>query len=166
MKKFLTISLLALACSVTGCATIFTGTKQKISFNSEPIQSQISISNHKGEVVHTGETPATVKLRKGRGYFMPAKYTVVFNKEGYQTHTVNINARMSGWYVGNIIFGGVVGFLIVDPLTGAMYTLKPNDIQAVLNEANAEGEGQNQTLTVVLKENIPEDIMAKAIKLN
>ena len=27
---------------------------------------------------------------------------------------------MNGWYIGNILFGGLIGFLIVDPLTGAM----------------------------------------------
>jgi hypothetical protein len=30
---------------------------------------------------------------------------------------------MDGWYIGNILFGGVIGFLIVDPATGAMWKL-------------------------------------------
>jgi hypothetical protein len=30
---------------------------------------------------------------------------------------------MDGWYIGNILFGGLIGILIVDPLTGAMWKL-------------------------------------------
>lgn len=30
---------------------------------------------------------------------------------------------MDGWYVGNIIFGGLIGLLLVDPITGAMWKL-------------------------------------------
>jgi len=30
---------------------------------------------------------------------------------------------MSGWYWGNILIGGLIGMLVVDPLTGAMYKL-------------------------------------------
>ncbi|WP_174263189.1 CsgG/HfaB family protein [Citrifermentans bemidjiense] len=30
---------------------------------------------------------------------------------------------MNGWYWGNIVFGGVIGLLIVDPATGAMWKM-------------------------------------------
>lgn len=30
---------------------------------------------------------------------------------------------MDGWYIGNLLFGGLIGMLIVDPATGAMYKL-------------------------------------------
>lgn len=39
---------------------------------------------------------------------------------------------MDGWYFGNILFGGLIGFLIVDPATGAMYTLKPDTLNVHL----------------------------------
>ncbi len=37
--------------------------------------------------------------------------------------TTRLEATLDGWYIGNIIFGGLIGFLIVDPLTGAMWKL-------------------------------------------
>lgn len=33
---------------------------------------------------------------------------------------------MDGWYMGNLLFGGFIGFLIVDPATGAMWKLDDN----------------------------------------
>jgi len=33
------------------------------------------------------------------------------------------------WYLaGNIVFGGIAGWLIVDPLTGAMWRLSPKEV--------------------------------------
>ena len=39
----------------------------------------------------------------------------------------NIKPTPNGWYLaGNFIFGGLLGWLIVDPATGAMWNLKPH----------------------------------------
>lgn len=35
---------------------------------------------------------------------------------------------MNGWYIGNLLFGGIIGLLIVDPATGAMWTLIPRKL--------------------------------------
>lgn len=166
MKKIFTASMLVLTTTFTGCASIITGSSQTLSFKSVPELSQITITNKKGEKIHVGQTPATVTLRKGAGYFRPESYKVTFAKEGYQTTTFDVKSRLSGWYFGNIIFGGLIGILIVDPITGAMYTLTPKDVNAVLNENNVEVNSKEQTLTVLLKENIPQEIMARAIVLN
>ena len=69
----------------------------------------------------------TVTLKKGRGYFKPENYTVRFTKEGFQPRELKCEGEVNGWYFGNIIFGGLIGLLAVDPATGAMYTLKPDD---------------------------------------
>ena len=34
-----------------------------------------------------------------------------------------IDTELDAWYFGNILLGGVIGMLIVDPATGAMYKL-------------------------------------------
>ena len=31
---------------------------------------------------------------------------------------------MDGWYIGNIVFGGLIGWLVVDPASGAMWKLQ------------------------------------------
>ena len=73
--------------------------------------------------MHSGNTPSTVTLKSGKGYFTGQTYTLRFKKEGYPDKTIELDSSLSGWYWGNILIGGLVGMLIVDPLTGAMYKL-------------------------------------------
>ncbi|WP_256591135.1 MULTISPECIES: hypothetical protein [unclassified Pseudomonas] len=93
----------------------------------EPIEypsgANFTIQNKAGVVVHNGSTPNTVTLPSGRGYFKGETYTVTFKKEGYADTTAQLETSMSGWYWGNILIGGLIGMLVVDPLTGAMYKL-------------------------------------------
>jgi len=72
------------------------------------------------------KAPTTLMLKSGNGYFCSAKYMLEFKKEGYEPQTVMLVANMNGWYMGNMLFGGLIGFFIVDPLTGAMYELPPS----------------------------------------
>lgn len=71
---------------------------------------------------------------------------------------------MNGWYIANIVFGGLVGFLIVDPATGAMYSLSPNDVNTLLEISNTESNKMqnNQNLTVMLIDEVPKDMLARA----
>jgi len=163
MKLFLTTACLAAALTMTGCASIFSGTTQTLTFKSVPDAANITITNKLGEKIHTGSTPATVTLKRGNGYFKPAGYQVTFSKEGFQTKTVQVKATVNGWYIANIIFGGLIGFLIVDPITGAMYTLSPSDINTLLDAAQlSTTKKEQQSLTVMLVQDIPVDMMKRA----
>lgn len=164
MKFFLTTACLAATLTMTGCASIFSGSTQTLTFKSVPDTANITITNKLGEKIHTSSTPATVTLKRGNGYFKPAGYEITFSKEGFQTKTVQVKATVNGWYIANIIFGGLIGFLIVDPATGAMYTLSPSDINSVLDPAQLFTTKNNgyQSLTVMLVQDIPVDIMKRA----
>lgn len=163
MKLFLTTACLAAALTMTGCASIFSGTTQTLTFKSVPDAANITITNKLGEKIHTGSTPATVTLKRGNGYFKPAGYQVTFSKEGFQTKTVQVKATVNGWYIANIIFGSLIGFLIVDPITGAMYTLSPSDINTLLDAAQlSTTKKEQQSLTVMLVQDIPVDMMKRA----
>ncbi len=88
---------------------------------------------------------------------------MTFKKDGYQTKTVQVTGTVNGWYVANIIFGGLIGLLIVDPATGAMYTLNPSDVNAVLDANQTTAAQKNeQSLTVMLVKDIPVDMMQRA----
>ncbi|CAD9196625.1 hypothetical protein [Acinetobacter bohemicus] len=163
MKLFLTTACLAAALTMTGCASIFSGSTQTLTFKSVPDTANITITNKLGEKIHTGSTPATVTLKRGNGYFKPAGYQVTFSKEGFQTKTVQVKATVNGWYIANIIFGGLIGFLIVDPATGAMYTLSPSDINTLLDATQlVTTKKEQQSLTVMLVQDIPVDMMKRA----
>ena len=43
-------------------------------------------------------------------------------------HLVQIQGKLDGWYFGNLLFGGLIGMVIVDPITGAMYRLEKSYI--------------------------------------
>ena len=51
---------------------------------------------------------------------------------------MQLAAGANGWYIGgNIIFGGLIGWFIVDPRNGGMYTLSPKALSSSLTEAAA-----------------------------
>lgn len=55
----------------------------------------------------------------------------------------------------------------MDPATGAMYKLAPKDINTVLEAQNLVGEAkQKPTLTVMLAQDIPEQMMARVVQIN
>lgn len=113
--------------AMSGCASIVSDSKPEVGIYSAPSEAKYSVVNSKGMIVATGVTPGRVLLESGRGYFKGEDYKVTFQKEGYGDSTVPLKTSVNGWYWGNILFGGLIGMLIVDPLTGAMYTL-PDDV--------------------------------------
>ena len=162
MKNFLSVTLVSVMLGMQGCASIMQGSSQTLSFKSVPETTQIKITNKAGEAIYSGQTPTTVTLKRGAGYFKAENYQVSFSKDGYETKTVNVTGNVSGWYVANIIFGGLIGLLIIDPITGAMYKLSPEDVNTVLESNNINPNQDQKTLTVVLKENVPSEILARA----
>jgi hypothetical protein len=80
-------------------------------------------------------------LPSGKGFFTSATYTFTFEKEGYEPTIVTRSAKFNGWYIGNLVFGGPIGFLIVDPITGAMWRFNSSEIvEGDLSTAVATGQ--------------------------
>ncbi|XYQ86822.1 hypothetical protein ACTAB8_13185 [Pseudomonas syringae] len=129
------ISLIAIvAFAVTGCASIVSDSKYPVAVTSSPSGAAYEIFNEGGVSVRSGVTPDEVTLRAGAGYFDGEKYTVTYRKDGYTSSTQTLESGIDGWYWGNIVIGGLIGMLIVDPATGAMYTL-PEKINSTLTVA-------------------------------
>jgi hypothetical protein len=57
---------------------------------------------------------------------------LVLETAGYNPYETHVVSTIDGWYFGNILLGGLVGMLIVDPITGDMYTLSPMDVNCNL----------------------------------
>ena len=98
---------------------------------------KISIKDKKGIEIYTGNTPATLKLKSGAGFFSKARYQVTFEKVGYDKKVVPVEFKLNGWYFGNIIFGGPLGLLIIDPATGAMFKLETEFLNETLTKSVA-----------------------------
>ena len=142
-----------------GCASIIVA---GVFFKSEPSGAKLMVyAVRKGKGIINAMTPHTATLERGAGYFKPAEYRVVVDKEGYEKQEVTIRSTVNGWYIGgNLLFGGPIGWLIVDPLTGAMYNL-PKDVSVELSERKAleqlEG-GQGLVLLLKERETLPEEV--------
>jgi hypothetical protein len=137
MKKTFTSSLLSLVLSgfLFSCASIVHGPSQSIDLTSQPSGAKILIDG-----IEYGITPASVELmRKGRlkGENVEKKeYAVSIEMPGYYPYELKIKREMDGWFLGNLIFGGIIG-IIVDASSGAMYKLTPDQIIAQMGQTTA-----------------------------
>ena len=114
----------------TGCATMYEHRSKHFSLQSIPDGAEYELTKvGEPEPMNTGVTPASLTLRRGDGYFVPAHYTVHVHKEGYEPETLTFGTRINGNYWFNLLWFPVltpwppIAMLIVDPLTGAMYDI-------------------------------------------
>ena len=158
----MSIALVFVALVATGCASLTTGSEQKVSFKSEPSEAKVVITEvREGKEIRVGSTPFTTSLKRGAGYFKKAKYNVTFEKPGYQMEAIVLEGTPGGWYIGgNLLFGGGMGWLIVDPATGAMWTLEPADMNVTLKKTTALAP-RDEGLTVALRADLPPELASK-----
>ena len=150
-RELLAASPLLLA----GCASIVKGSSQEVAINSEPSGASVRIVDEGGTEVFSGVTPATARLEKKKSYFKGRDYTINLSMAGYSPREVKLERSASAWYIaGNIVFGGLIGWLIVDPLTGAMWTYSPEEVNETLT-SGVSGADHDLSLRVVLLKDAP-----------
>jgi hypothetical protein len=110
--------------SILGCASIVSDNTYAVAFSSSPQGAQVTIADETEVELHREKTPFTVTLGASAGYFDPMKYSVRFELQCYEPAEVTVGANLDEWYFGNLLFGGLIGMLIVDPLTGSMWELE------------------------------------------
>lgn len=162
--KLIAIAAFA-AVTFSNCATIVSKTSYPVGIDSDPVKAQVTITDRKGKEVFKGGTPATVHLKCGAGYFKRAIYTIVVEKEGFQKSTITLNANLNGWYFGNLLFGGFIGLLVVDPISGAMYRMKNKDVRTTLVPLNGTSMNEPQLKILDINKITPE-MRASLVPLN
>jgi hypothetical protein len=124
----------ALAIStLSGCASIVHNGPREISIASEPPGAKVSIYNRSNALVTTQTTPFVAQLEPKYGYFKGQTYRLVFEKDGFASSEATLKSEVSGWYFGNLVFGGLIGMLAVDPATGAMFNIVPKKVEHSLS---------------------------------
>jgi len=165
MKKTLNMVVVILSCLayLSGCATILSKNQYPVKISSKPDGAEITIKNKAGAVVYTGKTPTTITLNTRAGYFQGETYQVSFKKDGFAPHSALIERGVDGFYLlGNLLVGGLVGWIIVDPLTGAMWTL--SDLHVDLDPLkSATGHKQVKIVTV---DDVPQHLLSKMVRIN
>ncbi|WP_203299789.1 PEGA domain-containing protein [Marinobacter sediminum] len=127
MKSPLLLTLAAIAFLSTGCASVVTGTDQKITFNSEPEEATVTVS---GRVL--GKTPLTVPVDRA------SNQSLTFEKEGYKTYTAQLSTTTNPWFFGNIVIGGLVGST-TDGVSGAIHEYSPDQYFVTLKPDTPTG---------------------------
>ena len=164
IKQLTSLAVSSVLLTAIGCASIVSKSSYPVAIISNPQQAEITITDETGKTIYSGKTPTTVTLDTKSGYFKGKDYTVTFNKDGYAKHTAEIKRGVDGWYIaGNIVFGGLIGWFIVDPATGAMWTL-PKEMETTLSPQTAAVLEDNGVQIVQL-EDVPKDLRAKMVSV-
>lgn len=162
------VACFVIASFLVSCATIVgKGGPETLNIRSAPDQATIIINDEIGTKMFEGKTPTNVSLEKKKGYFSGKKYTVKIAKTGYAEQTVTVDTKANGWYIGgNLVFGFLVGWLIVDPATGDMWTLDTNEINLTLEASKQGAIIEPNKAGIVLLQDVPVSLRGKMVKVS
>lgn len=134
---------MSLLIAASGCATLVNGRgPQAIRIHATPPGARCDVLDlRSGKPVDTIMPPGTVMLERSAGYFQYGNYQIVCSKEGFKTARVQVMGTANKSYVfGNILIPAApLYYLLVDPLTGAMWSLSPEVVEIVLAKGDGEG---------------------------
>ena len=164
-SKLLLVLAVASVALLSGCASIVHGGPRKISMATEPPGASVKIYDRDGKEFVTGTTPFVAKLPVKYRYFQGQNYRVVFELPGYKSAEVQLVPTLSGWYLGNLLIGGLLGMVVIDPLTGSMYNLSPNKIEQKLTPTEAELLRQGGIKVVALSQTTTNE-RANMVRIN
>jgi hypothetical protein len=137
MRK-LAVSALALL-TLSACATIMHGGAQDVGLASSPTAAKVTVDN-----VPLGSTPLVTKLSRKDNHI------VKFDIDGYAPFEATMTRGVSGWVWGNIVFGGLVG-LAVDAISGGLYKISPEQVQATMAKQGASVTRDGMYVLVVMQ---------------
>lgn len=91
---------------LTSCATIMSGSERAVPIDSVPPGATVS---YRG--ANVGTTPCTVVMRGSSSH-------VTLVMSGFHDQVVDVGRTFNGWFLGNIVFGGLIG-MFIDLVSGA-----------------------------------------------
>lgn len=124
-NKLSVVLLIGITLSATSCASIITGTKDKITFNSTPEGAKVI---HKG--IEKCTTPCTAEIPRSL-----SKQMVTFEKEGYNSKELKLTKTFNPVTLLNILLGGAIG-VGIDAATGSLTKYSPKEYKVELEQKN------------------------------
>ncbi len=149
----------------SGCATIVSKSSYPVYLRTDPPGANIKITDKKGHVVYQGKSPTTVRLKSGAGYFSKAQYQVKLSSPGFDEKIVTIDFKLNGWYFGNLVIGGAIGMLFIDPITGAMWKIQDPVVDETLDRT-ANLSARAPVLNIVNIADVSPEQESKLIRIN
>ena len=164
MKKMMSsLLLLTSLMFLPSCASIVSELKWPLSVESIPQGAKVHIFDEKGRQVFAGTTPADLDLRAGAGFFTKHTYTVEIAMDGFDKKIIEVGTRLNGWYFGNLLIGGLIGMLIIDPATGATWRLDEDIVSVDLVKTSSTV--QNSQLRIISIDQVPAEMRKHLVSL-
>lgn len=126
-----------------GCATVISGTRQEIKINTKPEGATVVIEETCDKKVSMVViTPAVVNLPRSYSYH------VIIDKDGYYPTRRGIGRKANNAIIADLLLlpahpvGSALGLIFggIDHLTGAIWTLYPEEINVELSEQPVKKE--------------------------
>lgn len=105
---------------LAGCATIFDGDTQVLTFDSIPSGAEVQLNG-----ITIGTTPFSTEVKRAKGNVL------VFKKEGYTDRMIPMATTMNMTFLGNLVTGGAFG-TTTDSATGAINKYEPGQYMVTL----------------------------------
>lgn len=115
IKKYLTLVAMLLCGLLAGCASITSGTSEKVTVTTPPVQGANCQLRNKEGAWRVDKTPGDVAVHRGHDPLM-----VDCKKPGYTETKKEVASYTNKASAGNILLGGVIGEGI-DLASGAAY---------------------------------------------
>jgi len=130
--KLLVAASLAVVLMATGCSSVMCGKTQTVTVKSQPHGADVVVYDRFDEVIFRGVTPCRVTLDRCNEDKTAGQYRISLSKDGFTPEDVRLAGKVNRAYFANVLFLNVPGLAVVDPLTGAMWTLTPMEIDKEL----------------------------------
>lgn len=119
---------LVLTIALAGCATILSKSQYSFSLKANEPDTIVKVYDRDGAFVKEAKAPSTIELDADAGMFSRASYRFVFEKPGFETVEGGVTAQVDPYYWLNFITtpSMLLGLLLVDPISGAMWSFDEN----------------------------------------
>jgi len=147
------VALVTVLVFSAACGTLMNGTQHHLAITSTPLGAKVTVDNRE-----FFDTPITAVLDKNK------PHTVQIELEGYLPFEMKISRKLDGWAILGDLFLLYGPGLVVDLITGGIYKLSPEQMQAELKKEDLGLIDQRELLYIsVVLEPAPE--MAKIATL-
>lgn len=114
------ITLLSLLITfLVSCASLTTGTTQRIEIDTKPKRASCEIFNNGKSIATIPSTPGKTDVHKAA-----TALVITCTLDGYLTNSGSIASKYQSMVWGNILFGGLIG-VAIDSGTGSIYRYDP-----------------------------------------
>lgn len=122
------IAAIAIALSLSSCATIFSGTKCKVKItDGTPVGAKVYVNGN-----YEGTAPCKVKVSKNG--LKNSQTVIELRADGYASQKITLTRKLKvGSIVGNLLCSFGIG-IVIDVLTGAIYKASPGKIHYNLDK--------------------------------